>query len=202
MQRDPSAAVIWSNSRDAPKVLPVTTTARLSPRRSSSFGNAATLPGPKITRSSRVKLNSQFGASTDLSSLSARLFRGRSSNSAQILAAGSSLAVPHWQLNLAHGDTGLQNLTSGAFSVSRSFLYAYHNQAGALAARLDLLDDEPFHLPLLTPFGEHVVELHRTIPVLLQETWSVIFSFAIVIPRRTDVQINSHGSRPGHQLYP
>jgi len=64
---------------------------------------------------------------------------------------------------------------------------ADHNQTGALATRLDLLDDEPFQLPRFTPLGEHIVELHRAVRVLLQETWSVIFSFAVVIPRRTDV---------------
>ena len=60
-------------------------------------------------------------------------------------------------------------------------------QIGALPAGLKLLDDETVQLALFPPLGQHVVELHSPVRVLLQEPWSVILAFAVVVPRRTHV---------------
>ena len=57
-RREPAAAVTLSSSFERPSVLPVTISARLSPLRSSSCPRPAALPGPKVTFSRRVKLNS------------------------------------------------------------------------------------------------------------------------------------------------
>jgi hypothetical protein len=63
-QCGPIAAVTRSRSGEAPKVLPVATSARVAPIRSSSAPSVVILPGPNAIRSSRVKVNSKFVALT------------------------------------------------------------------------------------------------------------------------------------------
>src|SRR5258707_12994338 len=63
-QCGPTAAVTRSRSGEAPKVLPVATSARVAPIRSSSAPSVVILPGPNAIRSSRVKVNSKFVALT------------------------------------------------------------------------------------------------------------------------------------------
>ena len=63
-QCGPIAAATRSRSGEAPKVLPVATSARVAPIRSSSAPSVVILPGPNAIRSSRVKVNSKFVALT------------------------------------------------------------------------------------------------------------------------------------------
>src|SRR5581483_5889657 len=82
------------------------------------------------------------------------------------------------------------------------FTLPYHDRAESIYAHLSLLNDKPFHLPLITPLGEHVVELHRAIRVLSEEPLSFIFSFTIVVPRRANILVRGHEGWRCDQFYP